>query len=606
MPDPFTDDTIDLLKELQRIKGTNYTSDFELHQDISTTVKRLGDGHAGYLNYCYDSLYTTYLPFPLAVLARPDALDVQNIYIVPEASEIATTEFRGGAVKIWQSALGRNLSDFDGAQVVSINGQDPWTVVDAYTATSGDYQSKTTRENGFFSSYIMTDYRLGTFAQLPLPNRGENVTLTLIRNGTTAQETYNVPYLSRIGNSTIAFTNAKTLWANNCRATRSTNGGTLFDSSSRTQLKTVAGLESPGSEDPLAQPARFQRDPIVPQVVDGRRLATSSLVVDGPEFDIALPERLAPSSPVSSVGAMDWYVLDNGTTAVLQMSSFSGTFRNLQQGVLDGIRAVKAQGANKLLIDLTNNGGGIICLAAWLHRVLAGPQPGLDVQPGLNGSVRAKDLPQKLVANIIANTTGVDATDSYYNPSNWRDVNGQKFPANFNWLNPPVDMLVNGVLDKFSQRVGDTCLPFSMTPPATQPFEFDNIAIMTNGRCASSCSLFSILMRTKYNVKTVVVGGRPGTTQQYCGVVGGMSLNFVPMNLELKSFGLKNDSLSPPDFLTNSYQGITWRLAWSPSDPNSFEEFRSHPAQFTFPLLPSTVNNPMALWRDVSKRLWPN
>lgn len=58
-----------------------------------------------------DSLYSTYLPFPLAVLARPDALDVQNIYIVPEASTVATAEFGGDAVAKWQAALGRNLTD---------------------------------------------------------------------------------------------------------------------------------------------------------------------------------------------------------------------------------------------------------------------------------------------------------------------------------------------------------------------------------------------------------------------------------------------------------------------------------------------------------------
>jgi hypothetical protein len=58
-----------------------------------------------------DSLYVTYLPFPLAVLARPDALEVQNIHIVPEASTVATAEFGSDAVAKWQAALGRNLTD---------------------------------------------------------------------------------------------------------------------------------------------------------------------------------------------------------------------------------------------------------------------------------------------------------------------------------------------------------------------------------------------------------------------------------------------------------------------------------------------------------------
>jgi purine-nucleoside phosphorylase len=109
-------------------------------------------------------------------------------------------------------------------------------------------------------------------------------------------------------------------------------------------------------------------------------------------------------------------------------------------------------------------------------------------------------------------------------------------------------------------RIGDTCLPFTFTPPETKPFEFENIAIMTNGRCASSCSLFSVTMATKYNVKTVVVGGKPGTTQHYCGVVGGQSLNFVTVDSEVKTVGLKNDPLAPPDFLTNSYLGESARV----------------------------------------------
>ncbi|KAG8681216.1 hypothetical protein FRC08_015782 [Ceratobasidium sp. 394] len=129
---------------------------------------------------------------------------------------------------------------------------------------------------------------------------------------------------------------------------------------------------------------------------------------------------------------------------------------------------------------------------------------------------------------------------------------------------------------------------------------------MTNGRCASSCSLFSIKMATKYKVKTIVVGGRPGTKQEYCGVVGGQSLNLVPMQSELKTVGLKNDPLAPPDFLPNSYLGLTWKLAWSPVDAKMFEEFRSHPAQYTFPLTASTVNKPKALWEDISKRVWKN
>ncbi|KAG8687366.1 hypothetical protein FRC09_013544 [Ceratobasidium sp. 395] len=601
MPTPFTDDTVDILGELKRIVGTKYSSDYEVHKDISKQTKRLGDGHAEYLNYCYDSSFETYLPFPIAVLADPNALEVQNIHIVPEASEVCAANFRNGAIDKWQSALGRNLSDFDGARVVSINGQDPWSYIDKLAAQSGGYQARTTRQNGFFASYFARTYRMGDFAKLSLPPESDTVALTLIRNGTTARETYNVPYLSKAGSEASGFSDAKTFWSWNCLPSDTTNGSPYYKlSASKPKMNPRA------APDPYSRPARFQSDPIRPQVEEGVMLEVSSLIANGPE-NIVLPQRSSPSGSLSSARNMRWYMLDDRETAVLQLSSFSGSLRGLQSKVLDGLTKVKAKGATKLLIDLTNNGGGLVCLASWLHRVLAGPQPGIDIQTGLDGSVRAQELPQKIIARIVANNTRVDPNKRlFYNPLTRNGINGKPFAANYNWLNPPTDVQVNGVLDKFSQRLGDPCVPLRSGAPPTKPFEFENIAIMTNGRCGSACSLFSITMATKYNVKTVVVGGKPGTAQQYCGLVGGQASNSVTMDSEVKSLGLKNDPLAPPDFLTNSYQGVTWKLGWSLRDPNVFEEFQTHPAQFTFPLLPSTVNNPMALWSDVSKRLWSN
>ncbi|KAF8748915.1 Peptidase family S41 [Rhizoctonia solani] len=546
MPDPFTDDTIDLLGEFQRIKKTTYKSDFELHRDISTTVKRLDD-----------SLFSTYLPFPLAILARPGAEDVQNIHIVPEASEVVASEFGAEAIEIWKAALGgKNLTDMLMLKLLE------------------DFKQRPLARMASFASYDSWDYNLGGFAQKALPPSSDTVSLTLVRNGTTSQETYEIPYLSRLGSETVEFTDANSLWANNCLPTRKTNGGPVSNTVASSKMKTAAGAGPSSEEDPLREPAKFQRAPIIPPITEGRRETFANLVYDEPR-DIALPEHLTPNGSLAS---------------------------EVRKSILNGLKSVKEKGAERLLIDVTNNGGGLICTASFLHRVLAGPQPGLDVQPGLDGSVRAQDLPQKIVAKIVAGGLPEDDS-SYYNPSNYKDVKGNQFAYNFNWLNPPISVQVNGISDKFSQKIGDTCLPFSQTPPDTQPFAFENIAIMSNGRCASACSLFSIMMRTKYNVKTVVMGGKPGTTQQYCGVVGGQSLSFVPLNVELKTLGLKNDTLAPPDFLTNSYQGINWKLVYSPLDPNSFEEFQSHPAQFSFPLFPNTVNNPQAIWKDVSKRL---
>ena len=54
-PEPFSADVHEnLLADLARISHTNYPSDFDLHIDMSRTLKRLNDGHCVYINDCYD------------------------------------------------------------------------------------------------------------------------------------------------------------------------------------------------------------------------------------------------------------------------------------------------------------------------------------------------------------------------------------------------------------------------------------------------------------------------------------------------------------------------------------------------------------------------
>lgn len=103
-------------------------------------------------------------------------------------------------------------------------------------------------------------------------------------------------------------------------------------------------------------------------------------------------------------------------------------------------------------------------------------------------------------------------------------------------------------------------------------------------------------------VRTVVVGGKNGVRQDYCGTVGGQSTDFSSIDTEIKTTMLKNHALAPPDFLTNSLQGITWRLGYGIDDPNTPEEWQSHPADINFPLNSDIVNNPVAIWETLAQQ----
>jgi len=192
-----------------------------------------------------------------------------------------------------------------------------------------------------------------------------------------------------------------------------------------------------------------------------------------------------------------------------------------------------------------------------------------------------------------------------YNPLNWNDANNVQFAATDDWLLPPVNLTINGHADAFSQRLGQECQPggFVTTPPDVALFDPSKVVIISNGKCASSCSLFSITMTKEEGVKTVVVGGRKGVEQRYCGTVGGQSTDFSTIDTEIKTTQLKNSSLAPPDLLVNGVQGITWRLGFGIVDTQQPEEWQDHPADLNLPLTPDLVNNPVALWEAVAAKL---
>lgn len=317
--------------------------------------------------------------------------------------------------------------------------------------------------------------------------------------------------------------------------------------------------------------------------------------------NVELPGELTPPTQLNgSWEVARFYMMEDDVTSVLALGSFSASnFDDFQKCLLVGLENLKAKGATQLIVDVTNNGGGYICIAHWLHRIIAGPSPRTIPQAGLATETRAGPLAQLVVKQIAK---GADPDNELlYNPLAWQFANYTPFPAHYDWLQPPVEVAINGVKDAFSQRLGDECQPFEMEPPKEALFDPKKVAIISNGRCASSCSLFSITMAKLEGAKTVVVGGKNDVRQQYCGVVGGQSTRFADVDTEIKTAKLKNHTLAPPDFKTNSIQGITWRLGFGIDDPTQPEEWQDHPADVNLPLTAEMVNNPMEIWKQVVK-----
>jgi hypothetical protein len=96
--------------------------------------------------------------------------------------------------------------------------------------------------------------------------------------------------------------------------------------------------------------------------------------------------------------------------------------------------------------------------------------------------------------------------------------------------------------------------------------------------------------------KIAVVGGSDSDLQQYAGTIGGAASSFTVIDSQIKSTKLKSDPLAPPDFIGNSFQGLTFRLGLGINNQDVPEEWQDHTATDVLPL---TVDKyVISLFRD--------
>lgn len=240
--------------------------------------------------------------------------------------------------------------------------------------------------------------------------------------------------------------------------------------------------------------------------------------------------------------------------AVLSVPSFvgSGSETDFQAVNTYLINRAVADGKTKLIIDVSANGGGTILQGYDLFKQLFPmilPYGGtrLRAHEALNligeeasyysglvpRSLDTNDTVQNIVSSVFNYRTDANIT---YNPfTSWPEKFGpheygsanDTFTSIIRWnlsdvLTPDNSggIYVSGYLNRSNITV--------------QPFDAQNIVIVYDGYCASTCTIFSELMRQQGGVKTIALGGRPN--KDIIQAVGGVKgTNDYPFDFILES-----------------------------------------------------------------------
>lgn len=257
----------------------------------------------------------------------------------------------------------------------------------------------------------------------------------------------------------------------------------------------------------------------------------------------------APGYPspvvISSDHVVSGYFLNstrNSDVAVLSMLSFSPqTPAEFQAVVQSFLAEAKAAGKTKLVVDLSANGGGYILQGYDTFRQLF-PQieqdgftrfrytEALAVMAEVYASAIPADFdpetsPSDELINMYESVPNyrydLNLTDGHF-PSiadkfGPHEYNGDNFTGIIRWdLNDPLTT-VNATYGMGMEITG-----YGSRRNFTQPFAAEDIILLYDGYCASTCTLFSEFLRVQAGVKSVALGGRPkpGPIQGIGGVKG--------------------------------------------------------------------------------------
>ncbi|MCJ1312728.1 hypothetical protein MMC25_006404 [Agyrium rufum] len=291
-----------------------------------------------------------------------------------------------------------------------------------------------------------------------------------------------------------------------------------------------------------------------PYTVGGGKTESSSPSKDAAEAAAPDLSYATPGYPVPVIRQSDnliagYYLKGKGydNVAVLSVPSFVGSggvdtlleFQNVTQAFLAD---AKAAGKTKLIIDLSANGGGTIFLGYDLFKQLF-PEP--SYVPFGETRFRAHEAfniigeqYSALAAAYPANSSIDEIEIAGNNPFNYReDLNAlmkeyKSWPAVYGPHEFAGDNFTSIIRYNLSDPL-QTSNPYSgdgftitgylnRSTGFTQPFAKEDIIMLYDGYCASTCTIFSEFMRTQAGIESIAFGGRPvaGDIQAIGGVKG--------------------------------------------------------------------------------------
>ncbi|KAF8928809.1 hypothetical protein BGZ47_001419 [Haplosporangium gracile] len=582
LPAPFSSPPKDIIKKLETIGRTKYTSDYKFHDDIRRAIDSLYDAHASYSVDCYTQYYF-----------------LQNLALYAPVIDNDQT------VRVFTDAAASPQRQYEGCLVRTINGVDALT----YLKTWADDELNISHDAGVRLNAALSFQRFNlktrTFQNADSPF---SVRFSL-------PPTESIRYEIQCGT-------ARPVALEEPWRVLSFAKGTFHDVNSFVENICAPQPEPAGSadaEDALRndikghllhmreEPAHYKRYLAYKERAAATAAAEAETKAnkDAPPAPHPTP---APGPPAQEFAGADLLDAGNGTAfyhlkaqpdvGVLVYHTFDAEPEYEVPNLIRGLKAFHARGVTKLVIDLQGNPGGYVSLAANTVNTFF---PSTEfLATNLASDLRITPVIQQLAAASFGKTGGIYDAAQYIDFENQNQVY-----TDDSLFSQPVNNTRGGRTSQYTHRSTAT-EALAPTDSALATFAWTNnaanIRILTDGRCGSSCAIVSHFLANVHKVEAYAIGGNNDNALSMYSFAGGTVSSEKNINGFFADVNLTSP-LKPLPYASSIGLPILEIYAHGSDVPLEYDA-AVYPAAYRMDYTTSNSQDRHVMWGEVASHAW--
>jgi hypothetical protein len=486
---------MDQMIQQKLIEPPTFASDWAFQETVANTLSHFNDAHTQYQPNCYRK-FIFYQPFFIAGIYAGGREARSVIYRVDKTES-------------------DELRELVNMEIIKINGEKAYNVIRRFAKeVYGRSKIQPTRISRTYAfRYWDSDamefmFDRGGFSKRNVLPAKDAIEYTLKSIITNEIKVVNVPW--RVFATTqMQFTDKASYWNAYCAPKAALQKPVIRTADAVNAADDQMGESRTKVDDAVSSSQLFGRailnvtinslDTLVPVTYNGkaysfkvRNLPPQAPLVVGPGFAFFLFN--VHKKRRSGILTISTFQIPNNKVALW--------YSKMREGFL----LFRKLGVKRIMLDLSNNGGGLICLAIALTALLD-PDPKVDQtkmlmprQPYVS-AFRMNPLFKKIGDWAVQTNT----TTSMFHPSRWIDPS-TRMPFTADAWMKETHMEGTKVKYPMSQFLMDSC-PMNANDPF-QGLKLDlkpkNMAVVSNGYCGSSCAMVSGHLQEVTKVKVII------------------------------------------------------------------------------------------------------